>query len=573
MKSFATVVFVALIYGWGTSSWAADPARTDSALQPINQASDPSAVVAAYASAFAGDRDSMPLHDAYVRRMIDLGLPELAFHQAQLHVSMDPNAGHSWGVIAHVNARRGDMNEAMSALTLSARLQPDSKFILDAAGEILAWYDIKADKTQIPDEVEASLAGVRQSLGNKAAFTEAYTSAQKAYAEAPTPAPGPQSSLYPPQSVVPATPLYPAAVSPSLVYYNDPFWDYPYWWRPVGYFRGCDFYPSSGLIITFSHHRFAHHRHGHLHDRGHHQRWGRDHRHHRSGHNPAYWHSERRDRPAFFGAPAAPSSSVVSRQNLRTQVIRSQPPSAPTATGARSTGGGVIAITPSSAGGPRNSLRNTTPSQTRPRRTRPIQSSSSSTTITPSASAPAARAPIVSSTSQGIIAPSRVAAPSSTTTATSSSTTAPVRSARTSPTLTTRSAPVASQVAAPSRTTSARTGTTGGPRITTMSPATPRVAAPTTRAGTSIRSVSPPSTPRRAASVGTFGGSRNQLTAPRPSGSVRSAAPSRAFTSRPATPSSPSISRSAPARPSFGSSGGGHRGGGGGGRGGGHRGR
>ena len=133
----------------------------DTAIQAIQQAADPSAAVAAYASGYAVDRNNPKLHEAYVSRMVDLGLPELAYHQAQTLTTLNPNNGLAWGVVAYVDARRLDMTAAISSINLAGPLAPDNKFVVHTAGEILAWYDFKADKTTIPDNAKSGLDKVR----------------------------------------------------------------------------------------------------------------------------------------------------------------------------------------------------------------------------------------------------------------------------------------------------------------------------------------------------------------------------------------------------------------------------
>ena len=96
------------------------------AIQAIQQAPDPSATVAAYVNGASVDRNDPRLSEAYVVRMVDLGLPELAFHQAQTLTTLESNNGLAWGVIAYVEARRGNMPEAISAINLAGQFAPDN---------------------------------------------------------------------------------------------------------------------------------------------------------------------------------------------------------------------------------------------------------------------------------------------------------------------------------------------------------------------------------------------------------------------------------------------------------------
>jgi hypothetical protein len=254
-------------------------------IQAIQQASDPSAAIAAYANGIATDRNNPRIYEAYISKMVELGLPEMAFHQAESLTGMESNNGLAWGVVAYVDARRGQMSEATSAVILAGQFAPDNPFVQRTAGELTAWYDLKADKSTLPDTTKDGLAKIRVTLNKRTAFTDAYTTATKAYQSPPptTPtAPPAQSSANP--STVPQTqsyadqpqdyagPPYPydyaSAYPPPYAYYPDygpyywgPGWISPaaWWWWPVGSFVGFSFFPCSSFIVF-------NHNHGHFHD-------------------------------------------------------------------------------------------------------------------------------------------------------------------------------------------------------------------------------------------------------------------------------------------------------------------
>jgi Flp pilus assembly protein TadD len=183
--------------------------QPNAAIQAIQQATDPSAVVAAYASALELAMNNVSLHQAYVARMVDMGLPEMAYHQAQTLTTLQPNNGLAWGVLAYVDARRGQMTDAVAAINLAAPFAPNNQFVARTAGEIVAWYDQKADKSIISAQAKSGLARVRDLLGKQTAFTTAYDTAVRAYkAEASgqaTPPAAPSSSdaagAYAPQAL------------------------------------------------------------------------------------------------------------------------------------------------------------------------------------------------------------------------------------------------------------------------------------------------------------------------------------------------------------------------------------
>jgi hypothetical protein len=364
------------------------PATIAAAIEAIQQAPDPSAVVAAYGSGLAISFKDAELHEAYVARMVDMGLPEIAFHQAETLATLQPNNGLAWGVVAYVDARRGQMPEAVSAINLAGQFAPGNKFVAHTAGEILAWYDLKADKGKLLDKAKDGLARIRGLLNGQAAFTEAYDSARKAYqtqtsaAEpAASPAPAQTATAGPAPAAAPTAPIYaPQAVSPTdqgapvtyvappaepdympdyyPSYYDwapdygygcGPGWIAPspgWWWYPCGFWGGCSFFPF-GVTFAFGdcddfHHfdhdggfghdgNFGHSgSFGHGDNFGHHGGFGNG-----SGlanrNDPAMWHNAATGVHSFFGTPTRPNASLA-QWNQQGAVGRSSSAAARTST-------------------------------------------------------------------------------------------------------------------------------------------------------------------------------------------------------------------------------------------------
>lgn len=323
--------------GWiVASAWAgpAPPAEASAAMRAIQQASDPSAVVAAYANGVATDRNDPKLYEAYVSRMVDLGLPELAYHQAQTLTTLESNSGLAWGVVAYADARRGEMPDAITAINLAGQAAPSNPFVQRTAGEIVAWYDIKADQSKLPANAKDGLAKVRALLEKQAAFTAAYNTAKDAYqaqakaAQEPSQA-APSQYQYgsAPQSQPQGDQIAPLGytASPLPTYYSDyyydggPGWIEPapwWWWQPVGFFAGFDFFPFS-TVIVFDHHHFFHHHDFFVHDHFffHNHAFFHDQFFHHNGLNVAF-HGPNSfffgdGKSAFFGTAARPNTLLA----------------------------------------------------------------------------------------------------------------------------------------------------------------------------------------------------------------------------------------------------------------------
>ena len=280
---------------------AATAQPVDAAIQAIQQAPDPSAAIAAYANGVATDRNNPKLYEAYVSRMVDLGLPEMAYHQAETLTTLQANNGLAWGVVAYVDARRAQMPEAISAINLAGQFAPDDKFVQHTAGESSPGTTSKRTRQNIPDNAKDGLTRVRNLLDKQPSFTEAYSDGPKGLSDpgqrhfaATQTAPRLQQCLgAPPQPwlrarAVPNAPQangppsavgssgagdqsrhldMPPRVLPLSVYYPlrlfrrllglgsglllrwGPGWVAPMpwcWWQPCGFWGGCDFLPSEG---------------------------------------------------------------------------------------------------------------------------------------------------------------------------------------------------------------------------------------------------------------------------------------------------------------------------------------
>ena len=115
MKSvsrFASSILVAgIVAGLPAALFAADPpstqpleskvvintqadARVPEAISSIEKAPDPSAVVEAYAN--ATEKDSVPLKQAYVKRLAALGVPELAEMQCWVDLAQAWAPATAW---------------------------------------------------------------------------------------------------------------------------------------------------------------------------------------------------------------------------------------------------------------------------------------------------------------------------------------------------------------------------------------------------------------------------------------------------------------------------------------------
>lgn len=276
VKLFLIGLLALLMGGWGTNRLLAATAsptanKQQAAIQAIQQAPDPSAALEAYANGLPAGRNDPQFYAAFVGRMVDLRLPELAYHQAQTLTRLDPKNGLGWGVQAYVEAHHGHMTRAISAINKAAQFAPDNKFVQRAAGTILAWYDLKADKPKLSDSAKAALAGTRSQLDSHAAFSSAYNSAKRAYRARSARRALEAARAAGVYMAVPPLMPYPYAYNGYPYYYNNlspwgPGWaaPNPWWWQPYSPWYGFNLYPGYPFTVFnnpefFERHEFFEH--------------------------------------------------------------------------------------------------------------------------------------------------------------------------------------------------------------------------------------------------------------------------------------------------------------------------
>ena len=144
----------------------------------IRRAPDPSAAVAAYARARAANPDTPAVERVYVRRMVELGVPEMAAAQARALTQADPHDGLAWAVVAEVSARRGRPVAALADLPQAVQYAPSEPFVQQVAGQLLAWLDAEGSGVQVTSEVKQALESTRTQLGGDTIYVQAYGRAQ-----------------------------------------------------------------------------------------------------------------------------------------------------------------------------------------------------------------------------------------------------------------------------------------------------------------------------------------------------------------------------------------------------------
>jgi len=266
------------------------------AISAIGQAKTPPDAVSAYARGLALYRNSAPLYQAYVKRLVEMDLPDLAVAPAQTLVGLQPDNSLALAVLAIDAAEHGDMRMAVTDAVVAGTHNSEEPFVQHAAAQVFAWYDTAPDHTMVPASIVSSLEALRPQIQGKTYFADAYKQAVTMYQERaaeaakaaaagnqppavaaaptgpkpdvpdthtptvapaappPAPAPAPAAAAVPaPATPAPAVTYYPPPPATTYVYpaptyvYDSP----PVYYGPAYYPYGYGGYPFLGLSFGF----------------------------------------------------------------------------------------------------------------------------------------------------------------------------------------------------------------------------------------------------------------------------------------------------------------------------------
>ncbi len=158
----------------------APPAQADGladALRSVREAKD----VIAAEDAFSLARRRLPrnvaLHEAYLRKLVELDRPDLANLPAQRLVTLDRRSGVGWAVLALLEHRRGKSAQAIRTLCEASDAWPDDAFVARLAGRLAAWFDGSDASRSVRNAVAGKLFTIQADLKDRPGYREAYDQA------------------------------------------------------------------------------------------------------------------------------------------------------------------------------------------------------------------------------------------------------------------------------------------------------------------------------------------------------------------------------------------------------------
>jgi hypothetical protein len=150
-------------------------------IDAIRLATSPSKVAAVYVSGQQAAPQSLSLKSAFIRRMVELGQPELAETQARQLLTHDPNDGLAHAVLAAAAAEQQQLPTALAEIVAAADRLPDDRFVQDLSAQLVAQYDASAKaggNADLPASLRESINRLTARMGTQPAFREAYAKAR-----------------------------------------------------------------------------------------------------------------------------------------------------------------------------------------------------------------------------------------------------------------------------------------------------------------------------------------------------------------------------------------------------------
>ncbi len=152
----------------------------NAAIEAISRTESPTQAQAIYISAAKTYRENIQLHDAFMKRMLQLKRPELAFQAANVLTALQPDNPTAWALQAFQNGQRGEMSSALQSLIRAKSLNQTDPILQQLTGELLAWYDNSPQRPVLPEPDQLALENIRKELTGTEPFNTSYAETSKA---------------------------------------------------------------------------------------------------------------------------------------------------------------------------------------------------------------------------------------------------------------------------------------------------------------------------------------------------------------------------------------------------------
>ncbi len=147
----------------------------------IKDTKDGAAAVSAYAKGAAIDARGSELNNTYLRRLLQLGAPQVAALPASVLVQIEPNNSLAWAVLSYAQGRKADYAAALASGIRALEGLTDDASVLNNTGQLLAWYDREDKPPRLADATRRSIDRNREAWLRLDGFAKAFKTMNLAY--------------------------------------------------------------------------------------------------------------------------------------------------------------------------------------------------------------------------------------------------------------------------------------------------------------------------------------------------------------------------------------------------------
>jgi hypothetical protein len=134
----------------------------------------------AYLLAGQLDKNNSAVLNAYMRKMLSLGLPDAALSASIVLNTVELDNALAWAVTGYVNAKRGDYARGLVADAHAQQAAPGDSAVEHNLGQLIAWFDHFSKTTNIASADQALVNKVKADLKSDA-YSKAYQSINDSY--------------------------------------------------------------------------------------------------------------------------------------------------------------------------------------------------------------------------------------------------------------------------------------------------------------------------------------------------------------------------------------------------------
>ena len=142
----------------------------------IREAKRPDQAIEAYARGCTLDATHVGVREAYLRRMLRFGRPQIAGYAAQVLIRLRPNHHLAWAVMGYLHGKRKEWAKAYEATALAVEGLADDPSVLHNMGQLVAWQEHRTPPPKLSDRARRAVGSKKSALRSKPQFAKGHAS-------------------------------------------------------------------------------------------------------------------------------------------------------------------------------------------------------------------------------------------------------------------------------------------------------------------------------------------------------------------------------------------------------------